>query len=199
MGRPKLIENAELLAIARDVFVDAGIGGSTREIARRAGISEAVIYRRFDTKADFFFAAMVPPAMDVEKLLESPGPGADMLNHLEDIALELTTYFRSLIPILLPLMTHPSFDFEDFSRRNPASPLADLRDQLVDYLNAAQSRGQLGPGDMDGAVLTLVSTAHSLALFERLGVHGGQFPDFMVRGIVHTLWRGIAPVGQRTD
>ena len=44
MGRRKLVEDDELLAVAREVFVEKGIAASTREIAHRAGISEAVIY-----------------------------------------------------------------------------------------------------------------------------------------------------------
>jgi AcrR family transcriptional regulator len=49
MGRRKLVEDDELLAVARGVFVEKGIAASTREIARRAGISEAVIYQRHPT------------------------------------------------------------------------------------------------------------------------------------------------------
>jgi Bacterial regulatory proteins, tetR family len=60
MGRRKLIEDHDLLAVARDVFVKRGFAASTREIARRAGISEAIIYQRHATKVHLFFAAMVP-------------------------------------------------------------------------------------------------------------------------------------------
>ena len=69
MERRKLVEDDEFLAVAREVFVEKGIAASTREIAHRAGISEAVIYQRHPTKAHLFFAAMVPPALNVEDLL----------------------------------------------------------------------------------------------------------------------------------
>jgi AcrR family transcriptional regulator len=72
MGRRKLIEDHDLLAVARDVFVKRGFAASTREIARRAGISEAIIYQRHATKVHLFFAAMVPPASNVEALLSAP-------------------------------------------------------------------------------------------------------------------------------
>ena len=71
MGRRKRIEDEELLAVARGVFVKQGFAASTREIARRAGISESVIYQRHPTKAHLFFAAMVPPALNVEALLSA--------------------------------------------------------------------------------------------------------------------------------
>jgi SAM-dependent methyltransferase len=43
MGRRKLVADDELLAVAHEVFVEKGIAVPTREIARQAGISEAVI------------------------------------------------------------------------------------------------------------------------------------------------------------
>ena len=82
MGRRKRIEDDELLAIARDVFVADGFRASTREIARRAEVSEAILFQRFRTKPELFFAAMVPPAPDVEAILAAPqadiGPGVQL-------------------------------------------------------------------------------------------------------------------------
>jgi hypothetical protein len=65
MGRHKLSEDDVLLAVAREAFVERRIVASSRDIARRAGISEAVVYQRHPTKAHLFFAAMVPPASAV--------------------------------------------------------------------------------------------------------------------------------------
>ena len=41
MGRPQTISNEEMLAAARAVFLKQGVFGSTREIAKGAGVSEA--------------------------------------------------------------------------------------------------------------------------------------------------------------
>ena len=72
MGRKKTITDAELLEVARTVFVEEGFGASTKEIARRAGVSEGVIYQRFATKDELFFAAMIPPAADLSQLFQNP-------------------------------------------------------------------------------------------------------------------------------
>ena len=197
MGRRKIIQDEELLDTAKDVFVEKGIGASTREIARRAGISEAVIYQRYPTKADLFFAAMVPPPLSVEQLLGGGTGDADVLSHLESIALGMLDYHRELVPILLPLMSHPSFDFEQFAQRHPESPLARLRLGLVEYLEAQQKLGRVAPGNTGMAVLVLVAAIHSLALFEKLGVHGGKFEEGVVRSMVRSLWWGLAPQGER--
>lgn len=194
MGRPKIIRDEDLLAVARGLFVEKGIGASTREIAKRAGISEAAIYRRFPTKADLFFAAMAPPTLHIDRLLDGrTGDSRDTCDRLEEIMLGMTDYFRELVPILVPLISHPSFDFEQFARRHSESPIVRLRGGLVGYLEEQEKLGNVASGDVDPAVLTLVAAANSIALFEKLGVHGGEFEEEIIRAMVRSLWRGLAP------
>lgn len=76
MGRRKTIPDDELLAAARQAFIEEGIGISTRAIAKRAGISEGVLFQRFGTKIDMLFKAMVPPPLEVEALIEQGATGA---------------------------------------------------------------------------------------------------------------------------
>ena len=199
MGRPKLIQDDELLAVAREAFVEKGISASTREIARRAGISEAVIYQRHRTKADLFFTAMVPPALNVEELLAARANGLGVLEHLEEIALGMMEYFRDLVPILLPLMTHPSFDFERSVEQYPDAPLNRMRRGLMEYLETQRELGNIVAGNVGSAALTLFAALHSLAIFERLGVHGGVFDEATVRSVARSLWRGLAPTSERAS
>ena len=60
MGRRKKIEDRELLAAAREVFTERGLVGSSKEIARKAGVSEAALFQRYGTRDKLFFAAMMP-------------------------------------------------------------------------------------------------------------------------------------------
>lgn len=193
IGRPRLIQDDELLAIAKAAFIEKGIAVSTREIARRANISEAVIYQRHPTKEDLFFAAMVPPAFDVEELLKADVNDRPVPEQLEEIALCMLEYFRELMPTLLTLMSHPAFEFEDFARRNPNSPLSSMRTGLMEFLQTQQTLGNIGTDDTGPAALSLFAALHSLAIFERLGVHGGQFDEEVVRAMVRSQWNGIAP------
>jgi AcrR family transcriptional regulator len=192
MGRPKLVEDDQLLAVAREVFVEQGITASTREIARRAGISEAVIYQRHPTKAHLFFAAMVPPAVNVEALLAAPRSGLTVVEQLEEIALGMMEYFREVTPILLRLMTHPEFDLKAFARRHPQSPFSHMHHGLIQYLVSQGDRKKIVAEHAGPAAFTLLAALHSLAFFERLGVHGGKFDDGMIRHMVRALWNGLA-------
>jgi AcrR family transcriptional regulator len=193
MGRRKRIEDDALLAVAREVFVAKGIAASTREIARRAGISEAVIYQRHPTKAHLFFAAMVPPALNVEDLLAAPAHDRSVVEQLEGIALGMMRYFREVVPILLQLVTHPAFDVEQFAQRHPDSPFGRMHLGLLQYLESQRERGRIVAETVGPAALTLLAALHSLAFLERLGVHGGTFDDALIRAIVRSLWTGLAP------
>ena len=58
MPRPVSIHNDAILEAASQVFLAHGYQASTAEIARRAGVSEGSIFKRFKTKTDLFLAAM---------------------------------------------------------------------------------------------------------------------------------------------
>jgi AcrR family transcriptional regulator len=192
MGRRKLVEDDELLAVAREVFVEKGIAASTRKIARRAGISEAVIYQQHSTKAHLFFAAMVSPALNVEDLLSAPANDRSVVEQLEGIALGMMRYFRDVVPILLRFVTHPAFDLEAFAQRHPDSPFGRMHLGLIQYLECQRERGSIVAENVGPAALTLFAALHSLAFLERLGVHGGKFDDAIIRAMVRALWTGIA-------
>jgi AcrR family transcriptional regulator len=58
MPRPVSIHDDAILAAAGKVFLAHGYQASTAEIARRAGVSEGSLFKRFRTKTDLFLAAM---------------------------------------------------------------------------------------------------------------------------------------------
>ncbi|MGC9948716.1 MAG: helix-turn-helix domain-containing protein [Bryobacteraceae bacterium] len=191
MGRKKAISDDELLGVARRIFVEEGFTASTREIARRAGVSEGLIFQRFRTKEDLFFAAMIPPSADLNRLFHHPHSQGRTL--LEKITFSMIAYFRETLPVLLPLMSHPNFRFEEFAKRHPDSPMLLLRRQLVEFLVREQRAGRLGAIDPGAAALLIWSAAHSIPFFERLGAHGGQFEPKLVRAMVRALWDGLDP------
>lgn len=193
MGRAKRVGDEELLAVAREAFTEKGTAVSTREIARRAGVSEAVIFQRHATKEDLFFAAMVPPPIDLEALLQHDSKESDPKARLNSVAMSMVEYLRQVVPILLPLMSHPSFDFEEFAKSHPDSSLARLRTVLIEYLIAESQKGNISPDNPLGAGLTLFSSLFGIAVLESLGVHGGKFDQSLIQNLVNSIWAGLAP------
>jgi AcrR family transcriptional regulator len=195
MSRPKQLSDEALLAAAREVFVAKGYGGSTRAIARRAGVSEAVLYQRHRTKLDLFFAAMVPPPFDLTSRVAERGRGAELGRGLEAMALQVMAYFRGIMPVLMQLVTHPSFSLEQLAARHAEMPLHKLHAAVAGHLEEQRRRGTVGGSRkaLDLAALTLVAALHSLALFERMGAHGGAMTDDVVCGVARLVVAGLRP------
>lgn len=194
MGRKKTISDDDLLDAARQAFIEKGFAASTKHIAHRAGISEGVIFQRFATKDELFFAAMIPPPADLNQVLRiSRSTGRALL---ERLVFAMIDYFRSTLPVLLPLMSHPGFRFEDFARRHPGSPMILLRRDLVDFFRKERQAGRIGAVDPGAAALLVWSTAQTIAFFERLGAHDGRMGPEIVRSSVRALWDGFAPEKQ---
>ncbi len=193
MGRPQLVSREEIIAAAREVFVREGLSASIRDVAAVAGISEAAIFKRFSTKAALIVAAMAPPPPDIPRLL-APLDGADLRTGLAGDDGE----HRRLFPRApaagaadhLPARCRVSPPMSTSSATTPpaSSTLRSPR-RLASRVNAGHLR-RLQPFAIAGIVL---ATAHSLALFEMMGIHGGRSPPEVIRNMVDALWFGVAP------
>ncbi|MBI4903298.1 MAG: TetR/AcrR family transcriptional regulator [Acidobacteria bacterium] len=191
MPRRKTISDEDLLAVARSVFVEKGFGVATREIARRAGISEGMLFQRFHTKAELFFAPMVLPPLDLSHLFQQSGLTGYAL--MEKITFAMIDYFRETLPVLLPLAMHSDFRFEDFATRHPNSPLAALRTQITSFFDEQVQSGAIGKVHAGSAALVVWSIANTVVFFEYLGAHGGKFQPDIVMATVRCAWDGLAP------
>lgn len=197
MGRRKLIEDDQLLAEARRVFLRDGIHVGSRAIAREIGISSSVLFQRFGSMEELFFAAMSPPAPDLSALVER-ARHAHAYRCLELTALELLAYFRQLAPVLIPLVTHPSFDAHSLQSRYSRSPLAELTHQLMAVWETKRLAGEIDCDDLSPLMMNVVGLAYGLAMFEWTGLHPHPAQnDQLVRASIRVLWRGVAPAGQR--
>lgn len=192
MGRRKLLEDDELLARAREIFLRDGIAVSSRKVADQIGVSDSVLFQRFGSKEELVFAAMTPPAPDMSVLFGEKSSG-DALRDLQQSGLGLLEYFRQLVPILAPLSTHPAFSFDAFRKRHPNSPLEKLTVELMAVWEEKRRTGLIECPDVGPLVLHLLAVAYGLAMFEWLGVHESNFSENTVRDLIQLLWRGIAP------
>ena len=187
MPRKKTILEANLLEAARSVFAAKGFGAPVKEIARRARVSEGVLFQRYRTKADLFFAAMAPPPFELKEQLKAAGGPDGFLEALEKLSATMLDYFRDAAPVLAPLMSHPDFRFEDFARNHPDSGLVSLRRELMTFFEANHAP------DPPAAALLLMASLHGLAMFERLGAHEGRIPQVFVDRMILTVWKGVQP------
>lgn len=195
MGRHKTVQDEQLLEHARQVFLEHGALGSTKDIARRAGISESTLFQRYPTKPALFLAAMVPPEVDLHTIMGGARQEPDVRQALTGIGLRMLAYFRQLIPVLLQLMTHPQISIRDISAHFQRTPPQALTEALAGFLDEARDRGEVSGQHTLAAAGLFISAIHSLPLFELMGVHGSDQMDHLVDAFVDALWRGIQPTG----
>ena len=191
MARTKSISDEDLLRHAREVFVKEGFAASTKTIARRAGVSEGVLFQRFSTKEELFFTAMIPPPADLSELFRKRHK--DGYKAFSSVTLGMLDYFRATLPVLITLMSHPSFRFEDFARKHPDSPMVTLRREITHFMLEERMAGRIGMVDPGAAALMAWSTAHTIAFFEHMGAHGGRFDAHIIEATLQCAWHGLAP------
>src|SRR5690349_9659811 len=102
-GRPPSISDDDILEAAREAFLEQGVGATTAEIARRAGISESVLFHRYKTKEALFMAVMdravrVSPA--VEGLPDQVGRG-EIADHLFEVGTAMVEDAKKTIPLFI--------------------------------------------------------------------------------------------------
>jgi AcrR family transcriptional regulator len=129
---------AALLTAAQEIFGEQGLDASLDEIARRAGVGNATLYRRFPCRRDLIaevFAGRMTEYVHLATLaLEEPDPWVAFVGYLTRI-FEMQATDRGLSELLV------SMNFDDDVR------LADLRRTVQrgasDVIKRAQDAGAL--------------------------------------------------------
>jgi AcrR family transcriptional regulator len=113
-GRPRLISDAHLLEVAREVFLTRGIQATAEEVAERARVSEGTIFHRFKSKDALFRAAMRfdPDALPafVEGLARRVGKG-DLRERLVHFANRMLELGRTAVPVMMMSWSNPTGEY----------------------------------------------------------------------------------------
>ena len=197
MGRPKLIENEGILEAAREAFLEVGVGATTGEIARRAGVSEATIFKRFSTKAELFFSAMGFPAFDARQEIEALRETGGVREGIESISLRFLEYLSEVIPILTRLLAHPGFSAAELAERYPEMPAHALVEAFAEYIDSERQAARVGNCDPHAVAFAFFGVLHNDALLEHIGLlpKDDASRKKRTRSFVDVVWHGIKPAG----
>lgn len=188
-----------LLEAARSLFAAKGFAGaSTRDIALRAGVSEALLFRHFGTKAKLFERAILDPINGfVHDYVERWKARSPEDHTPESMAFAFVDGFYRLLAdnreLVMALVTAQAY--ESIAELNDASPLSRLMDELE---SAAGQEAELRGFVFDVPITTrlVAGMVMSMALLDEwLFPTGKRRPSrqrivnemvaFMMHGLAH--------------
>jgi AcrR family transcriptional regulator len=200
MARPPKITNEEILAAARQVFLEQGGNASTLLIAEKAGISEASIFKRFATKQALFLAAMgITEIREWVDVLTSGTPTAAIESELIDICGQMLDFYQEVMPRVFMIMTQGN------SPHPPVVPPPPVRDTqlLAGYLDRAISQGYLRSCDTITVAHMIVGAMTNYVIAQNIATKWPVAlplpeikpidPSLFIHNLIKTIWAGIAP------
>lgn len=195
MGRPRTITDETLLDAARKVFLRDGVAASTAEIARTAGVSEALIFKRFATKDALFRQCFDLSTFGVSDISSLVGRG-ELRQNLAKLAHEQVAVFRKLLPFVMIRLGHcglsPSGLFGDHEDPPPVQNMK----RLASYFEAEMKLGRLRRADPLALARVLLGSTHNLVFFELAGLdrHLPTDESTFVESLVSLILDGARPL-----
>jgi AcrR family transcriptional regulator len=163
---PKLIDLNRIHKSTLQVFVERGYeAATTREIAERAGVNEATLYRRFNTKAELIRTALE------HELVDSPFgslKGSDDVH--ADIAMIARSYietFEVFGAIVMALIGNAAKHPEIQSATSALLPNLQNAAQIIAKHQAA---GRVTPGKPLAKLLQLIAPLAMMGFLSRSGM-----------------------------
>jgi AcrR family transcriptional regulator len=135
----------KVVAAARKLFSEHGYEGATiRDIAAAAGMSTGAVFANFSDKSDLFREIMLS---DLSKLVTEMRDAAARARGVEDALLKIFStgyaFYRTQMPLARALLS-VSWAPQDGEQFRKLAPLNDIQQLILEQLNAAVERGELG-------------------------------------------------------
>jgi AcrR family transcriptional regulator len=189
MARTATITEKQILDAARAVFLEQGVNATAVDVANRAGISSASIFKRYPTKEALLIAAMSETPFErvwTKELEASIGHG-DTRADLLVIAQRIAFYTEKIMPRMMLLRAVGAFPEpprigEDFA-------------MLTAYFGKEMALGRIARGDPTIPALALLHTSVGFISGRTLrpDVSGVLDANSFLGDFVGVLWQGLNP------
>lgn len=199
---PLRTSRERIIAAAAEVMSHRGLAhATTKEIARAAGCSEALLYKHFRDKQDLFLAVLhewMPGFLDaLERLPDRVGTGS-VQGHLEGLARAAVPFFEQVMPMASSLFSERGLLAKnaDTLRARNAGPHKG-NERVADYLRAEQRLGRIAKGvDPDAAAALFVGACWQRAFLTTfMGEDVHDLPvDRWAKNVARTLLHGLRPI-----
>jgi len=184
------ITDQQILAAAREVFLRAGADATTLAVAQEAGVSEALVFKRFGTKEHVFELAMAGTRPRWVGELEANG--RTLPEQLEAVALGMIESMRAEMPrTMLVWSRNP-----EQAQRSPHfnAPVEGMK-ILSAWFERQMVAGRMRRSDPEifARVFSGAIVAYSMSEMTGLAAHMPLATTTFVRGLVDALWQGARP------
>jgi AcrR family transcriptional regulator len=201
MARPPKITTEEIIAVARQVFLEQGAGASTLVIAERADISEAAIFKRFGTKQALFLAAMgISDNHPWINVLSQGTPTPAIRADLIEICSQILEVYQDVMPRVLMLMNQGNTSFPPPMLEPP--PIRDTQ-LLAGYLDRAIDNGYIKSCNAVVVAHIIIGGINSYVIVQnmpKLPFSASSLlqiksiePELFIPNLIDTIWAGIDP------
>jgi len=191
IGRPREARaDRAILDATLALMADRGVDDlRVDDVAERAGVGKATIYRRFRSKDELVTAAVAALVGEIA-VPDTGSTDADLLTLMREAVKVFagTTAARAMPSLVAAMHRDP-----ELARAIREGFLAGRRAALAEVLKRAIERGDLRH-DLE---LELALDVLAGPLFYRLLVTGGPIDDALARGVVDLVLRGFAPTSRK--
>ncbi len=197
MARPTRISDERILEAARAVFLEYGTAATTAEVARRAGVAEGSIFKRFPTKADLFKAALQSELDDPEwiAMLIAAPDDADPRELLLEVGTQAVAFFRKIVPLMMMQWSSGKHFGIPESFQGPKSPPLRALKALSAFIQRQNKAGKMRAPAPEIVARMLLGSIQSYVFFEILLRAQSKMPlpvEEYLRGLINVLWTGVA-------
>lgn len=202
MARPTTISDERILDAARTLFLERGVAATTAEVARRAGVAEGTIFKRFATKADLFKAAMSLELAEPEWLRTLIGAreGDDAREVLYQVGVQAVEFFRKLMPLMMMQWSSGKrFGIPEQLQGPNAPPLRALA-ALGAFVEREMAAGRMRRHEPEVVARMFLGSIQSYVFFELLlrAQRRMALPvEEYLRGLINVIWTGVGPAAPK--
>jgi AcrR family transcriptional regulator len=189
LGRPRDARaDAAILEATLALIAEGGVEAlRVDDVAERAGVGKATIYRRYRSKDELVVAAVAALVGEI-KVPDTGSTEADLRSLMRDA---VRVYGREPAAHAMPALIAAMNRDPNLARATREDFLAARRNALRTVIERGIERGELR-ADLD---VELALDVLGGPLFYRLLVTGGPIDAKLANGVVQLLLRGLAPPG----
>lgn len=165
MSRPVVVDEQRILSVARELFLERGIGATTSELAERAGVSEGSIFKRFPSKSSLFHAAMFAGEAPewLQRVSERVGRST-LERELAELCREVLEFFRKIVPLSMMAWSDPATRKSALEDDKPLP--VECHFKLARYFESEMELGRLRRVDASALTRTLSGALWSYVAME---------------------------------